>query len=176
MSIYILFFILLTIQCVKSAEVDCANINPASAADCKLSENDQKRIIPYEYCCYEKNILTSKWVCQPYSEYTFEFKDGECYNETNMPDIPDTCEMINPKSASDCVLSETDKKKYDYCCYVVYDGDKECSPETKESYEASIELFRAISNKEDIFDCGINKSGFIFLRFKYLAILILLFL
>ena len=162
---------MLAIQCVKSAEVDCANINPASAADCKLSENDKKRIIPYEYCCYEKNILTSKWGCQPY--FTFVSIDGECYNETN---IPDTCEMINPKSASDCVLSESDKKKYDYCCYVVYDGDKECSPETKESYEASIELFRAISNKEDIFDCGINKSGFIFLRFKYLAILILLFL
>ena len=173
MPIYILFFILLIIQCVKSAEVDCANINPASAADCKLSENARKRFLPYEYCCYEKNILTSKWECLPYSESMFKFKDGECYNETN---IPDTCEFINPKSASDCVLSESDKKKYDYCCYVVFDGDKECSAETKESYEASIELFKVTSNKEDIFDCGINKSGFIFLRLKYLVILILLFL
>ena len=118
MSIYIPFFILLAIQCVKSAEVDCANINPASAADCKLSENDKKRIIPYEYYCYEKNILTSKWGCQPH--LTFVSIDGECYNETN---IPDTCEMINPKSASDCVLSESDKKKYDYCCSIGFNGD-----------------------------------------------------
>ena len=168
-----LFFIFLITQCVKSAEVDCGDINPTSAADCKLSENDKNLFFPYKYCCYEKNLLTSKWGCQPYTETGFKLKDGECYNETN---IPDTCEMINPKEASDCVLSESDKKKYDYCCYVVYDGDKECSAETKESYEASIELFKTLSTKEDIFECGINKTGFIFLGIQYLMILLLLIL
>ena len=97
------------------------------------------------------------------------FKTGECYNETN---IPDSCEYINPNSASDCVLSEGEKAKYDYCCYVVDDGVKSCSAETKESYEANKIIFDALATKQDVFDCK-NEMGFIFPRIIYFLLVLL---
>ena len=53
-----LFFIFLITQCVKSAEVDCGDINPTSAADCKLSEM-------IKIFFFHINIVAMKKTCLP---------------------------------------------------------------------------------------------------------------
>ena len=84
-------------------------------------------MFPKKYCYYEKD--TSEFKCKAYDDLDFELlKDDECYNETNT-NIPNTCEFINPSKASDCVLSESEKTKYDFCCYMVDGGEKSCSAE-----------------------------------------------
>ena len=175
MNFYILLCLLLVIQKAKTQEVDCNKIKPTSPSDCKLSQNDKTGLFEKKYCCYEKDSEGFK--CQAYSDFDLEmklFKIDECYNETNT-NIPNSCEFINPSKASDCVLSESEKKKYDFCCYYVDDGVKSCSAETQESYEIEYELFKAFATKEDIFECknNNNKAGFIYLRLIYLMIIIL---
>ena len=169
MSLKILLYLLFVIQNAKSAETDCDKIKPSSAADCKLSANDKTGFLPKVLCCYEEDYFNSGFKCQSYSEGLSELKTDECYNETN---IPNGCEFINPSSASDCVLSESEKAKYDYCCYVVDDGVKSCSAETKESYEASKIVFDALATKQDKFDCK-NEMGFIFPRIIYFLLILL---
>ena len=169
MSLKILLCLLLVIQNAKSAETNCDKIKPSSAADCKLSANDKSGFLPKVLCCYEEDYLNSGFKCQSYSEGFSALKTDECYNETNMPD---TCEFINPNSASDCVLSEGDKAKFDYCCYMVEDGVKSCSAETKDSYEIHKGYFAATANKQDVFDCK-NEIGFIFPRIIYFLLILL---
>ena len=171
MTFYPLLCLLLVLQITKNQEIDCEDIIPKSPSDCKLSQKDKSGFFPNKYCCYEKSFDDSGFQCTAYSESLFKLKDDECYNETNT-NIPNTCEYINPSKASDCVLSESDKKKYDYCCYMVDGGVKSCSAETKDSYEIDYEIFKAFATKEDIFDCK-NKAGFIYLRLIYLMIIIL---
>ena len=171
MTFYAFLCLLLVIQNIKTQEVDCEKIKPKSPSDCKLSENDKSGFIPKEYCCYEKE--DTEFVCRAYSDFLFQYKEGECYNETNT-NIPNTCEFINPSQASDCVLSESEKKKYDFCCYMVDSGVKSCSAETQESYEITYEIFKAFATKEDIFECkSNNKAGFVYIRLIYLIIFLL---
>ena len=167
MPFHIFLFIFLVTQIHKTAEVDCDKIKPKSAADCKLSEDDKSGIFPKVLCCYEEDYLNSGFKCESYGKYTAELKKDECYNETN---IPSGCDFIIPNSASDCVLSEKEKAKYDYCCYEEYDGVKSCSPETKESYEAAKEVFKALTTKQDKYEC---KMEFIFPRLIYLLLILL---
>ena len=166
MPLHILFCILLVIQNAKAAETYCEDIKPSSAADCKLSEKEKSYNV---LCCYEEDYLNSGFKCTPYTKSLSKYKTDECYNETN---IPNGCEFINPSSASDCVLSESEKDKYDYCCYVEYDGDKSCSAETKDTYEASKKIFDALATKQDKFDCK-NEMGFIFPRIIYFLLILL---
>ena len=56
---------------------------------------------------------------------------------------------------------------------MVMDGVKGCSPETQDSYETSLPLFKALATKEDIFDCKNNNARIIYSRFIYMVILIL---
>ena len=171
MTIYTILFLLLAIQNSKTQEVNCEDIKPNSPSDCKLSTKDKSGIFPKTLCCYE--IESPGFKCNAYSDYDIGFfKTDECYNETNS-NIPNTCEFINPNKASDCVLSESDKKKYDFCCYMVMDGVKGCSSETQDSYETSLPLFKALATKEDIFDCKNNNARIIYSRFIYMVILIL---
>ena len=167
MPFHIFLFIFLVSQIHKTAEVDCDQIKPKSAADCKLSENDKSGFIPKKLCCNEKDYLNSGFKCASYIGSSLLLKNDECYNETN---IPTDCEFINPNSASDCVLSEKEKAKYDYCCYVVDDGVKYCSAETKESYEAAKEVFKVMGTKQDKFEC---KMEFIFPRLIYFLLILL---
>ena len=167
MPFHIFLFIFLVTQIHKTAEVDCDKIKPKSAADCKLSEDDKSRIFPNVLCCYEEDYLNSGFKCESYSESMAKLKTDECYNETN---IPSGCDFIIPNSASDCVLSEKEKAKYDYCCYVVDDGVKYCSAETKESYEANKEVFKLTATKQDKFEC---KMEFIFPRLIYFLLILL---
>ena len=172
MTFYIFLCFLLVMQKINTQEVDCEKIKPTSPSDCKLSQNDKTAFFPKKYCCYEKDI--SEFKCKAYDDLDFELlKDDECYNETNT-NIPNTCEFINPSKASDCVLSESEKTKYDFCCYLVDGGEKSCSAETQESYEVGYELFKAFATKEDIFECkNNNRAGYIYLRLIYLMIIIL---
>ena len=146
----IIFFILLLIQNSKGEEVTCNNIVPKSAADCKLSS-----VFPdglYKYCCFQQSNDYDHSKCWPEST----LNEGEqCYNETNMP--PSDCNYILPEEASDCVLSENDKKKYDYCCYRYKNGRKSCIGDKKDTYELSKSLYEG--TKDDIYDCQISKSS-----------------
>ena len=169
MSLPILFYILLVIHNAQAAETNCDKIKPKSAADCKLSNEDKSRPFSKVLCCYEKDYMNSGFKCESYGQISAEYKTDTCYNETN---IPNTCEFINPNSPSDCVLSKDEKAKYDYCCYVVDGGDKYCSAETKESYQAAKEVFKAFGTKQDIFDCK-NEMGFIFPRIIYFLLILL---
>ena len=86
------------------------------------------------------------------------------------------CESITPEKSSDCKLSDNEKSKYDYCCYLEDSGEKSCNAETKESYEAGLELFNAYATKEDVFVCdGYNNgSGFIIISKILFGLIILL--
>ena len=146
----IMFFILLFIQNSKGEEVTCNNIVPKSAADCKLSSAFPD--ISYKYCCFQQSNDYEHPKCLP--ELTLN--EGEqCYNETNIP--PNDCNYILPEEASDCVLSENDKKKYDYCCYRYKNGRKSCIGDKKDIYELSKSLYEG--TKDDIYDCQISKSS-----------------
>ena len=169
MAINFLLLIFLISQIQITIEINCDQITPSSPADCKLSSSDKERIFPNILCCYEKNPLTGKFQCEPYSEITLDFKEDECYNETNSNLASGSCEFINPKKASDCVLSERDKKKYDYCCYTVLDDVKLCSLETEDSIEDSKSFAKLM---HVTFECG-NKSEFINLSIIFLISLIL---
>ena len=141
----IIFFILLLIQNSEGEEVTCDNIVPKSAADCKLSSELVDRF--YKYCCFQQSNDYDHPKCWPEST----LNEGEqCYNETNMP--PSDCNYILPEEASDCVLSENDKKKYDYCCYRYKNGRKSCIGDKKDTYELRKNLY-------DIYDCQISKSS-----------------
>ena len=60
-----------------------------------------------------------------------------CYNETNPePKILYGCETKVPNKQIDCFPSDDNKKDgYDYWCYEVSNGEKECSLFTKEEYK-----------------------------------------
>ena len=154
---------------------DCEYIVPEKTSDCVLSENDRKK---YDFCCYKYyNGIKS---CAPDTENGYEY-NKILYKDTK-EDIYDCqiskeyqgCESIIPEKASDCVLSENDKKKYDYCCYVLDGGKKSCSAETKDSYETFLSVFKAYATNEDIFDCGVNKGSFMDLSNILLVLIIIL--
>ena len=165
---FFILFILILIQSIKSQETQCIDIKPKSAADCKLANSGNDKTWN-KYCCFKKPQFGKPASCEA---NMFLIGSEPCYNATNLP--PNDCEYIVPEKASDCVLSENDKKKYDYCCYVLYGGEKSCSAETKDSYEMSISAFKAFATNEDIFDCGVNKGSFMDLSNILLVLIIIL--
>ena len=80
------------------------------------------------------------------------------------------CEEIKPNKASDCVLSEEDKKDYIYCCYEIHeDREAECGAYTQTTYELSKELAKEL--KIDVtFEC--NSSYF---KLSLISLLLILF-
>ena len=167
---FFILFILILIQSIKSQETQCNDIKPKSAADCQLANSGIDKA-HNKYCCFQKPYLDNPARCVAYPGFLFP---EPCYNATNLP--PNDCEYIVPEKASDCVLSENDKKKYDYCCYVLVldGGEKYCSAETKDSYEMSLSVFKAFATNEDIFDCGVNKGSFMDLSNILLVLIIIL--
>ena len=146
----IMFFILLFIQNSKGEEVTCNNIVPKSAADCKLSSSFPDML--YKYCCFQQSNEFDHSKCERKST----LNEGEqYYNETNIP--PNDCNYILPEEASDCVLSENDKKKYDYCCYRYENGRKSCVGDKKDTYELSKSLYEKADGA--IYDCQVSKSS-----------------
>ena len=163
---FFILFILILIQSIKSQETQCNDIIPKSAADCILanSGNDKAK---NKYCCFQKPYLDNPARCVAYPGFS---SPETCYNATNLP--PNDCEYIVPEKASDCVLSENDKKKYDFCCYNYYNGIKSCAPDTEDSYEYNKVLYT--DTKEDIYDCGVNKGSFMDLSIILLVLIIIL--
>ena len=165
MTIFIFSLILLIIQNVKTEY--CSDIQPRNSADCKLSSIDIS--IGSKYCCYDSGL------CLAYDETEYQKEYGSltpnfCNTQTT---TATGCESVTPNSASDCVLSQEDKKNGNiYCCYMVDDGVKRCSAETKEVHEMNKLLFEETSVPGDVYQCQ-NKSIFISLSFIYLLSILL---
>ena len=156
----------------KWLEYNCKYIfDPKNSSDCILSENDKKY---YKYCCYEKNSITNK--CSPFTKEDYYLHlntidilkklgdyEFECQTEKEEvnPESSD-CEQIEPKKASDCKLSENDKKKFIYCCYEeIEDEISGCGAYTQESYEDELEIINELKNLglELSFDCNVKENG-----------------
>ena len=163
---FFILFILILIQSIKSQETQCNDIIPKSAADCKLA-NSGRDSSWYKYCCFKKPQFGNPASCVA---YMFLIGSEPCYNETNLP--PNDCEYIVPEKTSDCVLSENDQKKYDFCCYKYNNGIKSCAPDTEDGYEINKILYE--DTKEDIYDCGVNKGSFMDLSNILLVLIIIL--
>ena len=163
---FFILFILILIQSIKSQETQCNDIIPKSAADCKLANSGDDKAY-YKYCCFQKPQSGNPASCRRYSGL---YASEPCYNATNLP--PNDCEYIVPEKTSDCVLSENDKKKYDFCCYKYYNGIKSCAPDTENDYEYNKILYE--DTKEDIYDCGVNKGSFMDLSNILLVLIIIL--
>ena len=155
---------------------DCNYILPEEASDCVLSENDKKK---YDYCCYRykngrKSCIGDKKDTYELSKSLYDIYD--CQISKSSSSKGQDCESITPEKSSDCKLSDNEKNKYDYCCYMVDGGEKSCSAETKESYEAGLEVFKAFATKEDVFVCdGYNNgSSFIIISNILFGLIILL--
>ena len=166
-------------QCYNETNIppnDCNYILPEEASDCVLSENDKKK---YDYCCYRykngrKSCIGDKKDTYELSKNLYDIYD--CQISKSSSSKGQDCESITPEKSSDCKLSDNEKSKYDYCCYMVDGGEKSCSAETKESYEAGLEVFKAFATKEDVFVCdGYNNgSGFIIISKILFGLIILL--
>ena len=185
MFIPLLFYILLLIQNSKAEEKRCFSILPKRSSECKLSEEDKNSILNYKQCCFKKDSSTSGILlnsCEPITEMEYQTmieKGEKCYNEEN-PDPKESygCESKIPNKASDCVLSNEEKNGgFDYCCYEVYQGEKECNLYTKEEYKLEMELFKIMADENDIIKCGNDDynygSRFINLSYAFFLILIL---
>ena len=190
MFIPLLFYILLLIQNSKAEEKSCSFIFPKRSSECKLSEEDKRSIFNYKQCCFKKDssssgISLNHCEAKTEKEYKTMIEKGEkCYNEEN-PDPKEIygCESKIPNKASDCVLSNEEKNEgFDYCCYEVYKGEKECNLFTKEEYKLEMELFKIMADeKNDIIKCGndddynddYDESRFINLTYAFFLILIL---
>lgn len=188
MFIPLLFYILLLIKNSNAEERRCFLIIPEKSTECKLSEEDKKSIFNYTHCCFKKDnsssgIRINGCEVKTEKEYQTMIANGEkCYNEEN-PDPKELygCESKIPNKASDCVLSNEEKSEgYEYCCYEVLGGEKECSLFTKEEYKLELELFDIVADKgNDVIKCGGDDyedksgAGFINLSIIFLILLIL---
>ena len=105
---FFILFILILIQSIKSQETQCKDIKPKSAADCKLANSGNDKTWN-KYCCFKKPQFGKPASCEA---NMFLIGSEPCYNATNLP--PNDCEYIVPEKTSDCVLSENDKKKYEF--------------------------------------------------------------
>ena len=167
MFIALLFYILLIFQDSNAEEKRCYFIVPKKSSDCKLSEEDKKSIFNYKHCCFKKGNSSSLFhinECEAKTEAEYQkmIANGEkCYNEEN-PDPKESsgCESKIPNKPSDCVLSNEERNEgYEYCCYEVFEGEKECSLFTKKEYNLELELFNIFSDKEnDVLKCGGEKN------------------
>ena len=65
------------------------------------------------------------------------------------------CADITPQSVSDCILSTTDKVKYEYCCYVKYSSyTGSCKPYNYDDYKQAKKY-----SIYDTFECNHIFSG-----------------
>ena len=177
----------------KWVEYNCEYIfNPQNGTDCILTSEDKKL---YNYCCYEKNTYSNK--CFPYNKEDYEFqlltidtlkKNGlidefECFSKNvEIPESSD-CEQIKPKRASDCKLSDEDKKTFKYCCYEgSKDGIVECSSYTQETYDEKLKYYNLFKDAgKTIMECNIedkekSESNSYFISYFNIWIILMLLL
>ena len=161
----VILYILLLIHEVISQETNCAYITPQSVSDCILSTTDKEN---YEYCCFQIDSFFKRATCKPYNYDDYkEAKENVFYDTFECNHIYSGCEDIKPNKASDCVLSEEDKgKNFAYCCYEVYNGEKQCQAYSQEEYQEELEDFQyaKIFYKDAVFDCGNNQSSSSFIN------------
>ncbi len=158
----------------KWVEYDCKYIfNPKNATDCVLSVEDKKK---YQYCCYEKSY-TNK--CSPFTQEEYEIQlltidalksigtgyEFECGPKYEGNVQSSDCEKIKPKKASDCKLSDEDKKKFKYCCYEGIQDDDigdifECSAYTQKGYEEELEDYNLLKQFGDgvFMECNVEEK------------------
>ena len=158
----------------KWVEYDCKYIfNPDNATDCVLSVEDKKK---YQYCCYEKSY-TNK--CSPFTQEEYEIQlltidalksigtgyEFECGPKYEGNVQSSDCEKIKPKKASDCKLSDEDKKKFKYCCYEGIKDDDigdifECSAYTQKGYEEELEDYNLLKQFGDgvFMECNVEEK------------------
>ena len=88
------------------------------------------------------------------------------------------CSKIKPNKASDCVLSEEDKKNYKYCCYEKLIGVYYCEAYDKYGYDIQKSAYETYPSMgmDYTFECNSsNSSVSLFFRFTILLFLIILF-
>ena len=79
------------------------------------------------------------------------------------------CEKIKPEKASDCVLSEKDRKTYKYCCLQKLAGTLYCDAYNQDDYEIQKAAYDAVYDSKlaegmtYTFEC--NPSSFLKLSF-----------
>ena len=85
------------------------------------------------------------------------------------------CSKIKPNKASDCVLSDQDKKNYIYCCYEKLAGFYYCEAYDKSGYDIQKEVYKAYPSMgmDYTFEC--NSSVSLFFKFTIVLFLIILF-
>ena len=174
----------------KWLEYNCETIkNPKSSSNCVLSSEDKKQ---YKYCCYEKYSYTS--FCSPFTKMDYDLQlsitdtlkesfDYEFECETEKEEVnseSSDCEQIKPKKASDCKLSENDKKNFIYCCYEgIKNIETGCGAYTQKSYEDELEYYEYFKDLDEaFFQCNVKEdSNSYFLNgFDFLVLLFWLLL
>ena len=84
------------------------------------------------------------------------------------------CNEINPVKASDCILSEEEKKTFKYCCLEEIDYVKFCYPYDEYNYKLQKETYENSKKKfgtDYIYIC--NSSYYLKLMALYYALLLL---
>ena len=84
------------------------------------------------------------------------------------------CNDINPIKASDCVLSEEDKKLYKYCCLEEFNEIKYCYAYDQSNYELQKETYKLTQKKfgtDFVFEC--NYSNYLKLSIIYFILLLI---
>ena len=170
----VILYIFLLIHEIISQETNCVDITPQSASDCILSTADKEN---YEYCCYAKfSYGTGSCIPYNYDDYKNE-KEYTFYDTFECNHIYSGCEDIKPNKASDCVLSEEDKRKnLAYCCYEVFDGEKECQAYNQKDYQEELEEFQVVKyfDENAVFDCGNNKSSSSFINISIMLLILII--
>ena len=157
MFVLIIFCLFLFFIIPNSTQNNCGDIYPSRARDCVLSQTDKQT---NKYCCYKKynydyeecSIISTE---EEYQREKERYKSSGsdvisfvCNDEsvTALPEVTwDGCEDIEPSQASDCVMSQEDKKNgYELCCYEKIGSLKVCTLDTKESYQVELELINEL--------------------------------
>ena len=74
-------------------------------------------------------------------------------------------------------LSEEDKRKnLAYCCYEVFDGEKECQAYNQKDYQEELEEFQVVKyfDENAVFDCGNNKSSSSFINISIMLLILII--
>ena len=84
-----------------------------------------------------------------------------------------SCHEISPVKATDCVLSEEEKKTFKYCCLEEIDNVKFCYPYDEDNYKLQKKTYEDSKKKfgkDYVYIC--NSSYYLNLAFLYFILLI----
>ena len=155
MFVFIIFCLFLFFIIPISTQSNCNDILPSISRDCVLSQTEKQT---NKYCCYKKYNSGSEECSLISTEEDYQNEKSKlsesgivsfvCNDEsvTALPEVTwDGCEDIEPSQASDCVMSQEDKKNgYELCCYEKIGSLKVCTLDTKESYQVELELINEL--------------------------------